>query len=208
MKVIDISWTLSERMTAYKNQKEKKARITSTRVFSKHGMRESQIILNTHTGTHVDAPKHFLPRGKSLDKQPLATYVGKCVVVDAKNAPRITASEVRKARISKSDIVLFKTKNSRKKENARFDPDFVFIDSTAARELVKKKIKAAGIDYLSIETKQPGHETHKTLLKHDIGIIEGLRLAHVKAGKYFFVGVPLKIAGSDAAPCRAVLIKK
>ena len=81
MKIIDISWPISKRMTGYKDSPEKRAKIVPTRIYSKHGANESRITLSSHTGTHVDAPKHFLGEGKTLGKVKLETFVGKLVQV-------------------------------------------------------------------------------------------------------------------------------
>jgi len=102
---------------------------------------------------------------------------------------------------------LFKTKNSALKNNAPFDPEFIYLDKTGAKYCVEQKIKAVGIDYLGIERNQPGHETHALLLENNIGIIEGLRLAHAEADQYFLICLPLLIPGADASPARAILCK-
>lgn len=204
--IIDISWPISKGMTAYKNKRDKKPKIKITKIYSKKGVNESQITLSSHTGTHVDAPKHFLAKGKTLDKVKLETFVGTCQVVEFK-VNKITAKELRKIKLKRGEILLCKTKNSKLKETAKFNKNFVYVDKTAAKYLAAKKVRAVGIDYLGIETKQPGHETHKTLLRNNIGIIEGLRLKNVKPGKYTLVCLPLKIGNVEAAPARAILIR-
>lgn len=208
MRIIDISWTLSKDMTGYKDQPGKRLTLAPTRVLSRHGVAESRLTLSSHAGTHADAPRHFLAHGTPIDRVKLDTYVGECTVYDLTRAREsITAADLRALDIAKHDIVVFKTRNSYKDENAPFDPDFVFLSKDAAAYLARKKVRAVGIDYLGIETKQPGHETHTTLLRRGIGIIEGLRLKQVRPGTYLFVAAPLKIKDGDGAPCRALLIK-
>ncbi len=107
MKVIDISWTISEKMTVYKDKPEKRPKIKSTQTFEKNGMNESKLTLESHTGTHVDAPKHFLKNGRSIDH--VEPIVGKCQVLDLTQVEKISASDLKKVRLG---IVLLKTRNS------------------------------------------------------------------------------------------------
>lgn len=205
MKIIDISWPLVEGMTTYKNKGV--VQIKETKDWDKDHSRESLLTIGMHSGTHVDAPAHFLKEGKMIDNVALDTFVGPCQVVDLSD-PKIgviTADELKKHTIT-AKRVLFKTKNSSLDPKALFNPDFVYVDKTAAAYLKDLGVVCVGIDYLGIETKQPEHETHKTLLGNDIGIIEGLRLAHVKPGFYTLMCLPLDFVGTEASLARAILI--
>ena len=207
MKIIDISWPLVEGMTTYKNKGI--VQIKETKDWEKDRSRESLLTMIAHTGTHVDAPSHFLQDGKTIDKVALDTFVGPCQVVDLSD-PKIgviTADELKKHTIT-AKRALFKTKNSFLDPKALFNPDFVYVDKTAAAYLKDLGVVCVGIDYLGIETKQPEHETHKTLLGNGIGIIEGLRLADVASGYYTLVCLPLALVGTEASPARAVLINE
>lgn len=201
--IIDISQAISPSMTVYKNRKEKKPVIKSTRSI-KQGARESSILLDSHSGTHFDAPKHILENGKGMESFSLNAFIGQCKVIDLTRVYKISASDLKKLPIKKGDRILFKTKNS---SDLKFNAEFVYVDSSAAKYLASKKIALIGIDALGIERSQSNHETHKALLKSGIAILEGLRLKNVKAGKYFLCALPLSIKDIDGSPARAVLIK-
>lgn len=206
MNIIDISWPITDGMTEYKDRKT--VYITTIKSFAQDQVRESTLTLHTHTGTHIDAPAHFLHDGNTIDQISLSHYIGTCSVVDFTTVDQaITAEELKKITIEPEAIVLFKTKNSRLKTDKPFDPNFVYLDASAATLLVEKKVKSVGIDYLGIERNQPTHITHKILLQNNIGIIEGLRLEHVQPGSYFLCCLPIALVGLDAAPARAVLLE-
>ncbi|RMD58499.1 cyclase family protein [Candidatus Woesearchaeota archaeon] len=206
MKLIDISWTISTKMTTYKNKQSKKPGIKQTRSLER-GAVEHRVRLDSHCGTHVDAPAHML-RGKTIDQISLEKLCGPCKVFEIKTEGKIDKSQVERLDIKKGDIVLFKTPNSQSSETAKFKPEFTYLGEDAANYLSKKKVKSVGIDYLGIERSQKGHPTHKTLLKSGIPIIEGLRLRGAKPGKYKLFCLPLKIKAGDAAPARAILIRE
>lgn len=206
MKIFDISWPITPEITEYKNKKT--VRIDHVKIFERDAVRESVIQLGSHTGTHIDAPSHFMASGTSLEDMPLDACIGECVVIDCTNLPVITADILRAHDIAAHAIVLCKTDNSDCEPTAAFNANFVYLDSSAAQYLAEKQIKAVGIDYLGIERNQPAHETHIYLMQEGITIIEGLRLANVPAGRYELICLPLKIEGVEAAPARAVLLKR
>ncbi len=204
-KIIDISWPVTPDMTAYKDKKEVAFKHVAT--FQQDRYRKSTITLSAHAGTHVDAPSHFVEQGVTIDQVELAQLMGPCVVLDMTQwSEKITAGDLEKHDIKKDAIVLLKTKNSFFSATAPFDPNFVYIDLTAAQYLADKQIKAIGIDYIGIEHHQPGHETHEIFFKNGVAIIEGLRLEDVEQGKYFFCCLPLKVIGLDGTPARAILL--
>lgn len=207
MRVIDISWPISTATTGYKDAKT--VAFEEVKNFPKDGMRETNIQLSSHTGTHIDAPAHFLKDGKTIDQLHLDRFIGICKVLDITNvAEHITRNRLaeHESEINQHDIILLKTTNSAKSPTEKFSPHFIYLESSGADYLKEKKIKAVGIDYLGIERSQSGHPTHEILMHADIGIIEGLRLGHVDAGKYFLVCLPLYTIGLEAAPVRAALI--
>jgi len=108
------------------------------------------------------------------------------------------------AKIKEGEIVILKTSNENKEA---FDYDFVYLAESGAKFLVSKNIKGVGINALGIERSQPSHNTHKSLLSKGIIIFEGLELSKIKPGRYFFIGLPLKVKDGDAAPARAVLVE-
>jgi len=205
MKILDISWPISEAITAYKDKNTVK--FERVRSIEKDNMRDSLIALSSHTGTHVDAPSHFIKDGLTIDQIKLERLVGPCKVLSMLLVDeKITADDLMVYDIQEGDIILLKTNNSAQGATDKFDYDYVYLDESGARYLGEKKVKAVGIDYLSIERSHPEHPTHMALFKHDVVIIEGLRLEHVVAGNYFFVALPLSIIGLEAAPARAILI--
>ena len=131
--------------------------------------------------------------------------MGKCVVLDfTKIKKGITKNNLKNKKIQKNEIVLLKTKN---KPDKTYNYGFTYLEKSGAEYLVSKKVKAVGLDSLSVERSQPNYDTHKILLRNKIPIFEGLDLSKVKQGRYFFYGVPLKIK-ADGSPIRAVLIGK
>jgi len=207
MKIYDISLEISESMAVYKDNTEKKPLITATKVISKgDGSNESRISIDSHTGTHADAPFHMIDKGERVGQIGLKKFIGKCAVLDFSGIKCIGEKEL-KGKISfveKDSIILLKTK---KKIEAKFDYEFCYLNKEGASFLASKKIKTVGIDSLGIEREQPLHDTHKILFNAGISIVEGLELSKIKEGRYFFAGLPLKVKDGDAAPMRAVLIE-
>lgn len=167
----------------------------------------SKLTMSSHSGTHVDAPKHFLFRdGGSVDEILLSKLVGRAKVVRIDSYPQITFADVKKIRPKKGDKLLFKTRNERLLLLRKtFTADYVSLSLEAARFLAAKKIDLAGVDYFGIEKKSaPGHPVHKTLLRAGVVIVEGLNLSRLSPGVYDFAVLPLKIKDGDGGPARAV----
>lgn len=206
MKIIDISWPIDLNMTQYKNRQD--VGMLATKTFKQHNVRDTLVTLGTHTGTHVDAPAHFLEDGITINEIPLNNLCGTAHVFDFTHVQDcITVEDLKAQNIEPDTIVLLKTRNSIAAWDALFNTEFVYVDAVAAKYLVDKKIKAVGIDYLGIESNQPGHPTHKVLLSNNIPIIEGLRLEHAQPGNYTLICLPLALKGLDAAPARAILLE-
>ncbi len=206
MKIYDISWPISQEITAYKDRKV--VTFQSTKSFEKDGLRESLITVGAHSGTHIDAPSHFVSDGKTIDQLDLSHVIGKCKVFDMSSVTDgITQDHLENLDIQAHDIILFKTSNSACQPKDTFNPHFIFLEISGAQYLVQRNIKAVGIDYLGIERGQAGHLTHNLLFKHSIVIIEGLRLQAIKQGSYFLCCLPLALVGVEAAPARAILIE-
>ncbi len=208
MRIIDISWPISPDMTTYKNNKV--VTFERTKNFAKDNVRDSTITLGSHSGTHVDAPAHFLNDGKGVDQIKLEDLIGPARVLDCIAAGEsITQDFLMQydTQIKKHDIILLKTVNSILSPVDTFNTTFTYLDVSGARYLANKEVKAVGIDYLGIERNQPGHETHCTLMKSNVAIVEGLRLEHVEPGEYQMYCLPLKIMGLEAAPARAILVR-
>jgi arylformamidase len=167
----------------------------------------SKLELGAHTGTHMDAPRHFLADGAGLDELPLDATIGPARVISIVHPQAILPAELEAHRLQAGERVLFRTRNSERCwKNDRFVEDFVYISAAAAQFLVQRKVRTVGIDYLSVGGYvQDGIETHRILLGAGIWLIEGLNLSAVKAGAYDLICLPLRVVGGDGAPARAVL---
>ncbi|MCF7935878.1 MAG: cyclase family protein [Synergistales bacterium] len=167
----------------------------------------SQLSMSAHTGTHMDAPAHFLEGGATIDSMPITATVGTARVLEITDPAAIHAEELERHHIQQGDRLLFKTRNSSRPERNRgFIEDFVSIAPDGAEYLASRRVRCVGIDYLSVgDYPGGGAETHRILLEAGIWIIEGLQLDHVVPGAYRLICLPLKLADADGAPARAVL---
>ncbi|MCD4801492.1 MAG: cyclase family protein [Anaerolineales bacterium] len=162
-----------------------------------------------HSGTHVDAPDHFLGNGKTVESIPLELMVGPAAVVEIRAEGTITAADLISAQIpAGTKRILLKTANSEvwAAGNMVFQEDFIAPDGEAAKYLVKLGVKVIGVDYLSVAPFTDPEPTHKILLKAGVLIIEGLDLSGVEPGEYTLYCLPLKIGGADGAPARVLLM--
>ena len=201
---IDISWPLHAGITEYKDRNS--LELTPEATVAQDGVALTTICMNSHTGTHVDAPSHFIEGGNTIEQYKLDQLCGPCVVVDLTHVEKaISKKDLETFDIQENDIILFKTKNSHRKATDPFDANFIYVDASAAQYLAQQNIKAVGLDYPGFEHDQPDHASHIALLSKNIPIIEGLRLGHVPEGEYFLWCLPLKLEGIDAAPARAIL---
>ena len=203
---IDISVPLRDAMIHWPNDPP----VSVKRVKDiEHGAKAnlSLISIGTHSGTHVDAPIHFVREGKGVDRIPLDTAVGKARVIEIRDHESIKTDELTTHRILRGERILFKTRNSPDVwQKDKFVEDFVFISDAAADFLVNRGIQLVGVDYLSAGSfKYGGSYVHKTLLSGGVWIIEGLNLSKVPPGKYDFICLPLRIVGGDGAPARVIL---
>ncbi len=164
-----------------------------------------------HLGTHVDAPHHFLNDGRTVENLPLDVLTGPCYVVQLPDGiDAITAEVLQRTEIStEMRRILFGTSNSHYwvKGEPKFHEDFVAITEDGAEWLVERGVQLVGVDYLSVAPFGDSEPTHKVLLKAGVVIVEGLNLSRVVRGFYDLYCLPLKIAGSDGAPARAILIQ-
>jgi arylformamidase len=162
----------------------------------------SRLTMGSHTGTHIDAPKHFLPGGTGAEKVPLENLVGPARVIEIKDSHAVTAKELRAHNLGVRERLLFKTSNSERCwKTSEFVRDFVSIAEDAASYLASLNTLAVGIDYLSAGNP----ETHRTLLGAGVVIIEGLNLTGISGGRYELLCLPLKILGGDGALARTLL---
>jgi len=167
----------------------------------------SRMSLGVHTGTHMDAPVHALPRAQSIDQMPLDAAIGSARVIQIEDPKSIKREEITAYNIAPGERILFRTVNSERAwKSSAFHEDFVFISREAAAYLAECRIRCVGVDYLSVGGfTQDGPETHHALLDAGIWIIEGLNLSGVPPGNYELICLPLKLTGADGSPARAIL---
>ena len=167
----------------------------------------SLLTMGSHTGTHVDAPYHFLADGPRLGDVPLDRMVGEALVADLRGRPTIDAAALADVELRPGDILLCRTDNSQRWEAAEFQRDFVYLTEDAARLLVARGVRAVGMDYLSIERfGSADFPVHRTLLGAGVFVIEGLDLRQASPGRYTLVCLPLSFPDLDGAPARAILL--
>lgn len=164
--------------------------------------------MTAHTGTHMDAPCHFLGGAAGIDAFPLEVGIGRARVVTVQpDCQAVGRDELAAAGVERGERILLKTRNSRSKWfREDFQTDFVGVNASGARYLVERGAWMIGVDYLSVGLfAGDGAETHRTLLTGGVWIVEGLDLSEIQDGEYDLVCLPLRIAGSDGSPVRAAL---
>jgi arylformamidase len=168
----------------------------------------SVLSLGSHTGTHVDAPHHFLDGKSTVEAMPVESLIGPAHVIEHTGTQHVSAADLDAVGLPpNARRLLIKTANGRLWDEGKFHSDFVALAPDAADWLVQRGFVMVGIDYLSIEQfRSPTKEVHKTLLGNNVVIIEGLDLRAVPAGEYFVVCAPLKVVGADGAPARVFLL--
>jgi arylformamidase len=167
----------------------------------------STIDMGSHTGTHIDAPKHFIDNGKAVDELDIRHFIGRAKVFDfTAEAECVDLTALEGLDIGEGDIVLFKTRNSRLMHSQTFPEDFVYITPAAARWLTERRIATLGFDFLSIDKYgSSDFSAHYAILGAGIVIIEGLDLSGVEAGEYEIIALPMLIAGGNGSPVRVFL---
>ena len=167
--------------------------------------------MGAHSGTHIDAPMHFVRDGAPIDRVPLEPLIGPARVIDIPDAVQaIDAAELNRHDWKGVPRVIFRTRSSLRgwMASSIFHRDFAYISPDAAQLLADAGVQLVGIDYISAEQfGAPAPRTHRILLGKGIPIVEGLALETVPPGDYFLIVLPMKVAGHEGAPARAVLKK-
>lgn len=213
MEIIDISVVVSPKTLAWPGAP--KTEFTFHRQMALGDVsNNSNIFMNGHTGTHVDAPLHYVGGGDSVEKMPLDFLVGEAWVLEVPDAAEISAEVLEKIwpaqeLAQKVERVLFKTSNSElgRNRSPEFDAGYCALNESGARWLVEKKLKLIGNDYFSIQKYKQTPAIHQCLLRAKIVLLEGIDLSQVSAGNYELICLPLKLEGLEAAPARAVLLR-
>lgn len=207
MKLIDVSVPIHKAMTIYRGNPL--VRIRPVMTLPRNGVHVSEICLGSHTGTHIDAPSHFINGGVGIDQIDPRRFFGVAWVADLRRVKGgIGAADLAKARIPRGTRrVLLRTSNSRLWHPARaFRTDFVYLAPDGAGWLVERGVQLVGIDYLSIERYGvTGAPTHRRLLGAGVPILEGLDLFKIRPGRWQMAAFPLRIRDGDAGLTRAVL---
>jgi len=206
MRIIDISMTIRENMPVFRNRADRRPLIWAARDSKQTGCHETRMDIDLHTGTHLDAPKHMMEGGLSVDRVDLTKLIGECRVIDLTAVEEcIREADLKAHPIEPGSFVLLKTRNSFEE---KYSDSFIWLDATGAQYLRDIGISGVGIDALRIEKEQRRQDTHKILFSAGIVILEGLRLKEAEAGDYHLYALPLKIQGAEASPVRAVLVRE
>ena len=165
----------------------------------------SALNMSVHSGTHIDAPFHFVADGNTIDQLPLERFIGPALVYAVEAKRYITKEHVAGIRLDGATRVLFKTRNSELLHQREYDPDFVAFSVEAAQSLVELGVELVGLDYLSVAHADEQVPVHRAFLDHGVVLLEGIDLSAVAPGRYELMCLPIPIGDSDGAPCRAVL---
>lgn len=170
----------------------------------------TRLDISAHTGTHLDAPAHFIRGGSTVETLDLDTLIGPALVVDARGYGHLTAEAFDALAIPAGvRRLLLRTDNSLhwQRGETAFAEDFIAIDPGGAAWLVEHGVRLVGIDYLSVGPFDNGVPTHEILLGAGVIAVEGLDLSAIEPGEYQLICLPIKLGGADGAPCRAVLMR-
>lgn len=204
MKIYDITVPLSAQLPAFPGDPRVKIESLTTLAGGDH-FNVSRIAMTTHSGTHLDPPRHCDDRGMAVDDLPLSLLMGDALLAEITGVKAICRNELARLPLRGVKRLLLKTDNSLLWEQESFYPDFVHLTPEGARYLVEMGIGLLGIDYLSVERADGDGEVHRLLLNNGVAILEGLNLGGVPAGGYELICLPMKIENGDGAPARAIL---
>ena len=209
MKIYDVSVPIKNNMLVWPGDSGVEIKILAT--VKKDGIGESRFSFGSHTGTHIDAPSHFLDTDLSVDKISPEKLIGDCRVIDLTNLKKqeISIKDISGFSIKKGERILLKTGNSSLLFGKEFPKNYVYLSLEGAQFLADKKINLIGADFLGIEKKgNPNHPTHKVLLGAGIVLVEGLDLRETPEGSYKIFCLPLRVVGADGSPARVMLVKE
>ena len=199
MKIFDVTRSLCSEDIVYPGD-----RIPFSRQRDAGNYLISDVDISSHSGTHIDAPSHFLENGISIDEVPLSNLIGRCRVLDVGTAGTTITEDYLKGKLEGATRILLRTRFSGSRS---FVENYPSLDITAARMLSKKGIRCIGIDSPSVESFRGDGAVHREILGHGCSIIEMLDLAAVEEGEYTMAALPLRLRGLDGSPARIVLLK-
>jgi arylformamidase len=206
---IDLSVTVQEGMIAFPS--EAPLQLERRRSMARGDKANNTTLhMSVHTGTHMDAPRHFIANGKTINLMPFDITLGPARVIEIEDKVSIKAEELAQHNIKRGERILLKTKNSPKFwQTNPISEDFIYITRGAARFLVDAGVKLVGVDSLSVgspaDPDNTTPDTHEILLGNEIWIIEGLNLSGVNVGNYNLICLPLKLKDTEGSPVRAII---
>lgn len=209
MRTYDITLTISPKMVVWPDDPPVELKRVS-KIEEGSIANVTRMNISVHTGTHIDAPYHFIKNGDTVENVSLNLLTGRAYVLHIPDDENSITKEI----IENSSIpprtkrVLFRTKNSnhwKKESHSKFDKKYVSLEADAAELLIKRGVKLVGVDYLSVAPFDNVAPTHEVLLSNGIIIVEGLNLSSVSQGRYTLYCLPLKLEGADGAPARVIL---
>jgi arylformamidase len=210
MKIFDVTVPIKNFMPVWPGDPQVENRLVSS-IEKGEEANVTNIQMSAHTGTHIDAPKHYIKSGTAIEGLSLTTLLGEVEVVeiDFRNSQIDALTLIKVNRNEWSQRVLFKTNNSilRLLEKDYFYQNFTALLPDAAEYLVQKGVKLVGIDYLSIAPFENGSDTHIILLENDVVVLEGLNLADISPGIYELIALPILLEGAEGSPARVLLIQ-
>ncbi len=201
-RIIDISQTVHPGMAVWPGDTEYKP-FWVWRMGDGDTCNVGSVTMSLHTGTHADAPYHFLSEGLPISGIDISAYIGPALVVDMSGIRSIDAEAIKNIDVQGVERILFRTLS---RDSATFNRDFACLTPDGAEALVAGGIKLVGIDTPSVDQADSKTlDSHKILANHSVAILENLMLEHVAPGTYELIALPLKLAGMDASPVRAIL---
>lgn len=206
MKLYDISMPISEDIITYKNNPAGKPRFETVGNHDSGSHHSTDVTLNLHTGSHIDAPLHMMKGGDTMEVYDLQRFITTAKVLDFTDVVgKVSKEDLLKKEIETGDFILLKTRNS---TEDFFNMEWISLSIDGAEYLAELGIDGVGIDALGIERDQPSHRTHISLMEKQIIILEGLRLAEVPEGSYELIALPINLVGVEASLMRPVLIER
>jgi arylformamidase len=209
MYIYDISVPINNDLTVWLG--DPPVSISQESFIERDGYNLNRLTISAHTGTHIDAPLHYIKDGPNIGSIELEQLIGPVLVIEIPQEIKIITGQVIESLNipASTERILFKTENSKLwGRNTGFEKSYVGLDSSGAAAILKSKIKFVGMDYLSISILDDLVEPHKLLLSNKVVILESCNLSAVPAGEYQLVCLPLKVNEIEGAPVRAILLAK
>ncbi len=204
MRIFDISQPIGKGMAIWPGDRKFQSEWTM-RIEDGDSCNVSAVTMSVHTGTHVDAPFHFDIGGTAMADFPLEPFIGPARVVEYQGPEPLSAEELEGFRFEELERLLIKTRASSIPSH-QFEREFVHLTEDGAEYLGKCHLKLFGTDAPSVDGfASSSMSVHKTLLRYQIAILEGVRLAEVSPGDYELIALPLRLTGLDGSPVRAIL---